>query len=286
MELQFVGISKTFGKNTVLKDITACLTEGVYGFLGPNGAGKSTLMNILTGNLFPTEGHILLNGEDIYKLGSVFRKQLGYMPQQQTLYPSFTVEQFLYYIASLRKMRKSTAKNRINWALSILSLDEMRGRPIKTLSGGMKQRLMLAQSIIDDPKILVLDEPTTGLDPKQRIAVRNIIGEIALNKIVILSTHVVSDVEYISKELLLFSSGEILRKDTAQHLESELSGNVWEIEVPENKLHKINQYGLLCGITRASGKIIARVLTPARPSLSAKAVAPTLEDVYLNYFGR
>lgn len=261
MELQFQNLKKTYGSRPALSGISMTLTEGIYGLLGPNGAGKSTMMNIITGNLKQSSGRILLDGTDIRKLGVNFRGRLGYMPQQQTLYPSFSAEQFLFYIGSLRKMDRRTAARRIDWALQLLSLDDARKKPIRSLSGGMKQRLLLAQSILADPDILILDEPTAGLDPKQRIAVRNLIFKIAMHKIVLISTHVVSDIEYISKELILLSHGKILRQDTAIQLENELTGQVWEASVPEDDLPKLEQYGRVCGVANTAQGVLVRILS-------------------------
>ena len=209
MELTFDALSKNYGKKQALIGFSAELTGGIYGLLGPNGAGKSTLMNILTGNLRQTAGEIRFNGAEIRSLGAAFRGRVGYMPQQQTLYPGFTAERFLLYMASLRRMPRARALERIDWALGAVGLSDVRGKTIRSLSGGMKQRLLLAQAILDEPDILILDEPTAGLDPRQRIAVRNLIAEIALQKIVIVSTHVVPDVEYVASELLLLSDEEI-----------------------------------------------------------------------------
>lgn len=165
MELQFHDVAKRYGAKEALRGIDLTLTAGVYGLLGPNGAGKSTLMNILTGNLRPTRGRVTLDGEDTVSMGAAFRRRLGYCPQQQALYPGFTGEQFLYYMASLQGMSREDARRRMDWALARLDLTEAAGRPIRGWSGGMKQRLLLAQSLLHDPDILVLDEPTAGLDP-------------------------------------------------------------------------------------------------------------------------
>lgn len=285
MELQFQDLKKSYGSKQALAGISMTLTEGIYGLLGPNGAGKSTMMNIITGNLKQSSGQILLDGTDIRILGVNFRGRLGYMPQQQTLYPSFSAEQFLFYISSLRKMDRHTAAQRIDWALQLLSLDDVRKKPIRSLSGGMKQRLLLAQSILADPDILILDEPTAGLDPKQRIAVRNLISKIAMHKIVLISTHVVSDVEYISKELILLSRGKILRQDTAVRLENELAGLVWEMIVQEDDLPKLEQYGSVCGVANTAQGVLVRLLSQEEPPVPCKPVQATLEDVYLCYFG-
>lgn len=285
MELTFQHLSKSYGAKQALLDVSMTLTDGIYGILGPNGAGKSTMMNILTGNLVQTSGQILFGGEDIRGLGITFRSRVGYMPQQQAFYPGFTVEQFLYYIASLRDMDKALAKERISWALELLSLSDERKKRVRSLSGGMKQRLLLAQAILADPDVLVLDEPTAGLDPKQRIAVRNLISEISLHKIVLLSTHVVPDVEYVAKEILLLSNGVLLRQGSAQDLIEEIRGQVWEAVVPEELVRDMGKYGLVCNVARERDNVVVRFLSPTRPELCCTEAEPTLEDVYLHHFG-
>lgn len=285
MELQFCNIRKEYGQKQALKGVELTLTPGIYGLLGPNGAGKSTMMNILTGNLKQSGGVILLDGEDIRTLGSAFRRRIGYCPQQQTFYPSFTAEQFLYYMASLQGMSKKQAGDRIDWVLERVSLSEVRQKTIRSLSGGMKQRLMLAQSILHDPDILILDEPTAGLDPRQRIAVRNLIGEIALHKIVLIATHVVQDVEYIAKELIILSQGEVLCQSTPRELLKSMENQVWEIPVMEEMLPDVQSWGTVCGIASEPEGICVRLLSPDRPEIPCRAAVPTIEDVYLHYFG-
>ena len=213
MVLKFHDISKSYSKTRALQHFSVELSEGVYALLGPNGSGKTTLMNILTGNLHADAGHITFADgtnapEDIAAMGKRFRKHLGFMPQYSGMYGNFTLEEFLWYIATLKdvgsdlseKERKALIKAQIDGVLQAVELSDVSHRRIGTLSGGMKQRLALAQAVLGDPKILILDEPTAGLDPKQRIAVRNYISRIALDKIVIIATHVVSDVEFIAKE--------------------------------------------------------------------------------------
>lgn len=285
MELQIRNLRKNYGSKEALKGVNLRLNEGIYGLLGPNGAGKSTLMNILTGNLPQSGGEILLDGEDIRTLGIRFRERLGYMPQQQAFYPGFTLEQFLYYIGSLRGMKKAAAAQRISWSLELLGLSELRRKPIRTLSGGMKQRLLLAQAILADPDILILDEPTAGLDPKQRIAVRNLISEIALHKIVLISTHVVSDIEFIAKELILLSEGQVLQQATPSVLTAALEGKVWEVATEEAALPTIQKMGTVCGISKEGERVIVRLLSEHRPPVCCTAIHPNLEDVYLQSFG-
>ena len=255
MKLEVKALVKNYGKKQALKGIDAFLTEGVYGFLGPNGAGKSTFMNILTGNLRATSGQILCDGEDIVKMGRRFRGILGYMPQQQALYPNFTAAGFLSYIAALRDMKKSRARERIPKVLEQVGLLDVAGDKIRSFSGGMKQRLLIAQAVLDEPKILVLDEPTAGLDPKQRIAIRSLISEIAAGKIVIIATHVVTDVESVANRILLIREGELIADSTREELTASLAGKVWELKIPEERLAELTEEkGFLTGnVSREGG---------------------------------
>lgn len=285
MELVFDAVAKSYGEKRALRGVSFSLREGIYGLLGPNGAGKSTLMNILTGNLEPDSGEIRLDGEDIRRLGRSFRARLGYMPQQQTLYPGFSCESFLYYMASLRGMPQKRAKERIELLLGRLALLDVRKKPTRALSGGMKQRLLLAQAMLDDPDILVLDEPTAGLDPKQRIAVRNLIAGEALHKIVLLSTHVVPDVEYVARELILISEGEILTQETPQKLCADMRGKVWEVELPEDRLEEVSKLGPVSSLRRSGEGVAVRLISEMRPPFPCREAEPLLEDVYLHRFG-
>lgn len=285
MEIKLKKLCKSYGNKQALKNVSLELTPGIYGLLGPNGAGKSTIMNIITGNLKQTSGDILFNDKDIRLVGKSFRQSIGYCPQQQTLYPSFTAEQFLFYMSSLHGINKKRAKDRIDWALKIFSLYDVKDKKIKSLSGGMKQRLLLAQAVLHDPDILILDEPTAGLDPRQRIAVRNIIGEIALHKIVLISTHVVQDVEYIAKEIIFLSDGEIICQGTANELIDRINNQVWEIVTTEEALPEIMTIGTVCGIAKEDNNICVRILSEKQPNIICNSVRPNLEDVYLYYFG-
>lgn len=286
MELIFKHLSKSYGSKEALTDINMTLDAGIYGLLGPNGAGKSTLMNLLSGNLLPSTGEILYNGKNISEMGKQFRAKLGYMPQQQTLYPDFTAYRFLSYVAALRGMHKKEAKEKIPWVLHKVGLSEVGMQRIRTFSGGMKQRLLIAQAILADPEVLVLDEPTAGLDPQQRIQIRNLISEIALHKIVLIATHVVSDVENIAKEILFLKDGTIIRKKTVAQLMEELRGNVWELVIDEKTLDAVQQqYRVIRIVKQSDSSILVRILSDTPPITDGlrKTVDPTLEDVYL-YF--
>lgn len=287
MELQIENLSKSYGQKEALRGVTCTLSNGVYGLLGANGAGKSTLMNIITGNITANSGQVLLNGKNILEKGERenFRRVLGYMPQYPVIYKGFTVSEFLFYIAALRGMKRQQAKEHVGWTLNLVELSDVQHMKMTALSGGMKQRLMLAQSIIGCPKVLILDEPTAGLDPKQRIAVRNLISEIAFDKIVLIATHVVTDVEFISKEILLLKEGKLLVKEERESLIESMEGRVYEIEVPLSELKRVQQTYLVGNIAKARRKIYVRILSDSRPKeICVRQVRPSLEDVYLYHF--
>lgn len=284
MELTFDGLSKSYGNVQALKGVSFTLTQGVHGLLGPNGAGKSTLMNILSGNLEQTSGCITYNGHDIKKLGDEFRKVLGYMPQQQALYPGFTATQFLGYMASLRGMSKAEAEKAVRRVLEQVELTSVAGRKIKTFSGGMKQRLLIAQAILFDPDVLILDEPTAGLDPKQRIAIRNLIASIAEQKIAIISTHVVADVACIAKEILLLKQGELISQLSPAELIRQIDGTVWEVIVSKEELPSWQSRYPVSNIAYGEDGFCLRLLSDAE-IIGGHPVKPNLEDVYLSYFG-
>ncbi len=285
MELELRDLRRTYGKKEALCGISLRLTPGICGLLGPNGAGKSTLMNILSGNLAPSAGSVFLDGTDTRELGAAFRARLGYVPQQQTFYPGFTAERFLYYIAALRGMSRQRARERMEQVLEALGLTEVRAQPIRSLSGGMKQRLLLAQAILDEPDILILDEPTAGLDPRQRIAVRNLIAEIGMKKIVLISTHVVSDIEFIAGRVALLRKGTLIADGTPADLIRGVEGRVWEAEMEEEQAREASRWGMVAGLSRSSTGVLVRLLAEAPPPLPCSPARPTLEDVYLWHFG-
>ena len=297
MLLQFDKVSKSYGRTKALIDFSIDLTPGIYALLGPNGSGKSTLMNILTDNLKADGGTIRYSdgsreGEDVLKMGVRFREKLGFMPQYPGMHGSFTAERFLWYIATLKNVgghlkgraRKDYIAARIEEILEAVELSDVAHRRIATFSGGMKQRLALAQAVLGDPQILILDEPTAGLDPKQRIAIRNYISRIALNKIVIIATHVVSDVEFIAKEAILLKKGVIVDRASPAALASKMQGKVFEVPASEQELSYFQQDFHVVNIANTEEGIRCRILSEAPPSEKAKPAVPTLEDYYLWVF--
>ena len=283
MELVFDRLCKNYGSVQALKDVSFSLSAGVHGLLGPNGAGKSTMMNILSGNLKADSGRITYNGNNIQTMGTAFRKVLGYMPQQQALYPGFTATQFLGYMASLRGLSKSEAAKVVPKVLQQVELLPVAGRKIKTFSGGMKQRLLIAQAILADPDVLILDEPTAGLDPKQRIAIRNLIASIAERKIVIISTHVVADVACIAKEILLLKQGQLISQLSPEELIRKNDGYVWEVVIKKEDLPYWQSEYRISNIAYAEGGFCLRVISDTEIAGGIQ-VKPNLEDVYLRYF--
>lgn len=270
-------LNKSYGKKRALIDFSCTLTPGIYGLLGPNGAGKSTLMNIISQNLKPDSGSITLSPE------KNILSTLGYMPQQQALYEDFSARSFLYYMAGLKKIK--SPKKEIEHLLEVVNLSEAAHKRMGAYSGGMKQRVLLAQALLGNPKLLLLDEPTAGLDPMERIRIRNFISEFSKDKIVILATHVVSDIEYIAGKVIMLSGGKTVGiKKTGEWLET-MNGRVGECVVPEEKIGEYQERYQISNIFRESGGINLRIISDKLPK-EARAVKPVLEDVYLYYNGK
>lgn len=285
--LEIKNVSKTYKKGAVkaLDDFSINLTSGVYGLLGPNGAGKSTLMNIITDNLNADCGEVLYNGENIKKLGKNYRSLLGYMPQQQGLYDDFTLNRFLWYMAALKGLKKKEAKLKIASLLETVNLTGAAHKKLGGFSGGMKQRALIAQALLNDPQILILDEPTAGLDPKERIRIRNFISEIAEDKIVLISTHVVSDIEFIAKEIVLLKSGQLVSHDTCTNLLKQIENKVYEIEISKNELNYFQDNFRVSNLRHNDENIIVRIVTDELPTdYNCTKVNPSLEDLYLYVF--
>ena len=282
MTLQLEGLTKVYKDKVALDDITFSFTPGIYGLLGPNGAGKSTMMNLITDNLKPTKGQVLLDGKCIGELGAGYRKLLGYMPQQQNIYPELSLRRFLFFMASLKGLGKSEAEEDIRRYVKMVNLEDVLGKKLGAFSGGMKQRALIAQALIGNPGILILDEPTAGLDPKERIRVRNLISEVARDKIVIIATHVVTDIEFIAKEIVMLNGGRILRSGSPAELLKELDGKVWNIFVTDEELPSVNERYKVSNIARDEEGVIARIVTDSYDEAwRREAVRPNLEDLYL-----
>lgn len=297
MKLSFENVSKSYGKTRALTDFTLELEPGIYALLGPNGSGKSTLMNIITDNLKADEGTIFFEDENTAKdnvlsLGVRFRSLLGYMPQYPGMYGNFSVSDFLWYMAALkdvasdrkRRERKKAVAEEIRELLEAVELTEVSAKKISTLSGGMKQRLGLAQALLGSPSIVILDEPTAGLDPKQRIAVRNLISKIALNKIVLIATHVVSDVEFIAKKAILLKKGKIVAFDSPARLSESIRGKVLTVSLPEERLEEFGKEYPVIGMTACGDRLRLRFLADTPPEGAEAVDTPTLEDYYLHTF--
>ena len=292
MKLIIQNITKHYGTNLALDRFTADLEPGIYALLGPNGSGKSTLMNIITDNLKADSGSITYvsdggESEDVLKMGVRFREKLGFMPQYPGMYPNFSVERFMWYMAALKGMTKDAALEQIPEILRAVELDDVPRRRIGALSGGMKQRLALAQAVLGDPEILILDEPTAGLDPKQRISIRNYISRIAFDKIVLIATHVVPDVEFIARDVIMLKKGVIVDNAPPAELLRKIDGGAWIVPCREEDVQRLGNEFRVTNISRdeTTGEVLLRVLSVGRPTENAKTTAPTLEDYYLWVFG-
>lgn len=285
MKLEIKDLTKNYGNITALQDVTITLDYGIYGLLGPNGAGKSTLISLLTDNLKREKGDILYNGTEILKLGKKYRNDLGYMPQQQGYYEELSAGAFLMYMARLKGMKKKEASDKVSELLDNVNLAEFRNRKMGNFSGGMKQRILLAQALLNDPKILILDEPTAGVDPKERIGIRNFISEIAKNRIVLLATHIVSDVESIAKEILLLKKGNIIKKGTPYSLIEEVQPFVKEIYIQPEELPQIQEKFAISNLRYSREGLAVKLITKENiESFQVWDAAANLEDVYLYYF--
>ena len=285
MELKTIGLTKKFGSKTAVNDLNITLSNGVYGLLGANGAGKTTFMRLLCNIQNPTSGKVLLNGKNIVGLGEQYRNLLGYLPQNFGYYPDFTALDFLLYVAALKGLNERTARKKSKDLLEAVALSAESNHKIKTFSGGMKQRLGIAQAMLNDPRILILDEPTAGLDPKERVRFRNLISAFSKDRIVILSTHIVSDVEFIAEEIEMMKSGQIVHFGKPQEITSEINGQVWECLVPTAYAEKYAATYNTSNLRNTdNNQTILRIIADRPPMENAVRVQPNLEDLYLFYF--
>lgn len=286
MELKITNLTKEFSGVRAVDSVTETLGRGVYGLLGVNGAGKTTLMRLLTTLLRPTSGSVTWDGEDIFAMEGRFRNILGYLPQDFGFYPNFTVEDYLMYIASIKGLRPAVARQRVKELLSQVGLSKARAKKMKNLSGGMKRRAGIAQAMLNDPKLLILDEPTAGLDPNERIRFRNLISELSEERVVLLSTHIVSDVEYIAGKILLMKDGRISITGTAQELTATMPERVWACQVPKEHVDAYLKALKVSNVKTTPQGAELRIVSAEQPTDNSVQLVPTLEDVFLCYFGQ
>lgn len=284
MQLDFVGLTRTYGSNVALNSLNLTLKKGIYGILGPNGAGKSTLMNLITDNLKRSSGNILYDGTDILKLGRKFRKKLGYMPQQQGYYEDLSAGTFLKYMAEVKGVPGRKAAGQIPELLERVHLSDVAHERVGSFSGGMKQRIMLAQALLGEPEILILDEPTAGLDPKERIRLRNFIMELSADKMILLATHVVSDIECIADKVLLMREGNLVGQGTPVELISSLKGKVAEKPCTKQQLSELEREYPSGNVSQRRDGMVFRLVGDEFPEGFEVIEDPIgLEDVYLYY---
>ncbi|MDU3338270.1 ABC transporter ATP-binding protein [Paraclostridium bifermentans] len=287
MELVLKNINKSFKDKIAVNNFNVTLNNGIYGLLGPNGAGKTSLMRIIADVSNATSGEVYLNGKSKSELGADYRSLLGYLPQDVGFYKTFTAQKFLEYVSTLKGLEKEYSKVKIDELLKFVNLEKDRNRKIGKFSGGMKQRLGIAQALLNDPKVLILDEPTAGLDPNERIRFKNLISEISKDKIVILSTHIVSDVEFISNEIIIMKDGKLVEKDTPNELLKSIRGKVHSLRIKEDMLHKVQIEFKVSNIVREKEHILVRVVGHENISIKDIDVInenPSLEDLFLYYF--
>ena len=269
-----------------LKDFNIQVQAGILGLLGPNGAGKSTFMRMLATITKPSEGTITWNGVDIGKSPDALRAVLGSLPQDFGVYPNLNAVEFLEYMAAIKGLSARAARRRIDELLQLVNLTEAAKRPLGGYSGGMKQRVGIAQALLNDPQLLIVDEPTVGLDPEERVRFRNLLSDLSGERIVVLSTHIVSDVEATATRIALVNKGKLLREAAPEDLLKELGGMVWEWIVPSDELPALKQKHIVSGTIRRSEGVEVRVVSGSRPEVRAQNVTPNLEDAYLHFIGR
>ena len=285
LTLELNHLRKQYKNKVAVADISLTLEEGVYGLLGANGAGKTTLLRMLCDILKPTAGSVLCNGMEIGQMGGEYRRMLGYLPQDFGYYPDMKAERYLHYLAELKALPPDLIGGKTEELLRLVELYEVRNKKIKTFSGGMLRRLGIAQAMLNDPEILILDEPTAGLDPKERIRFRNIISSFSKNRIVILSTHIVSDVEYIADRILLMKQGELVLQGDLSQITEKVRGCVWECLVDDGQAQELNEQYAVSNLRNSGEMVSLRIVTGEKPTEDARLVEPNLEDVYLFYFG-
>ena len=286
MKLTINGLGKEYKRGFWgLKDFSLEIKPGILGLLGPNGAGKSTFMRMLATITKPTDGKILWNDIDIAKNPDALRDVLGYLPQDFGVYPNLNAMEFLEYMAAIKGLDASTAKKRIDELLQLVNLKDAAKRPLGGYSGGMKQRVGIAQALLNDPQLLIVDEPTVGLDPEERVRFRNLLSDLSGERIVILSTHIVSDVEATATHIALVNKGQLLREAAPESLLNELEGKVWEWTIQSDNLPALKSKHIVSGTIRKSDGVQVRVVSGDQPTAESRSVSPNLEDAYLYFIG-
>jgi ABC-type multidrug transport system ATPase subunit len=286
MQLTISNLGKQYKRDFWgLKNFSLDIKPGILGLLGPNGAGKSTFMRMLATITKPTDGTITWNGADVIKSPDTLRAVLGYLPQDFGVYPNLNAIEFLEYMAAIKGLDAVSAKRRIDELLQLTNLVEAAKRPLGGYSGGMKQRVGIAQALLNDPQVLIVDEPTVGLDPEERVRFRNLLSDLSGERIVILSTHIVSDVEATATHIALVNKGQLLREDAPENLLNELENKVWEWTVLSDDLPTLKQKYIISGTIRRSDGVQVRVVSADKPDSNAQNVLPNLEDAYLFFIG-
>jgi ABC-type multidrug transport system ATPase subunit len=286
MELTINHLGKRYGPHWALRELSLRCEPGLLGLVGPNGAGKTTLMRMIATLLDPSEGTIRWNGQDIRTHGEALRQVLGYLPQDYGVYPEFTGRQFLRYLAAMKGLPSALVRRRVDEVLELVHLQQVADRKLPTYSGGMKQRLGIAQALLNDPELLIVDEPTAGLDPAERVRFRTLLASLTGNRIVVLSTHIISDVEAVASRLVILQEGRVLADTTPQELLTTTKGAVWSVTVDQAMALQVQaQYQVSTMVNQMSG-ITLRIVSPTRPHEAAVAVDPNLEEAYLLATGR
>jgi ABC-type multidrug transport system ATPase subunit len=282
MTLRIENVSKQYGRDRWgVRGVSVELTSGVVGLFGSNGAGKSSLMRILATITKPTEGRVLWNEVDVVREPEVLRGVLGYLPQDFGVYPNLNAIEFLHYMAAIKGLSRASARARTDSLLQMLNLTESARRPLGTYSGGMRQRVGIAVSLLNDPSLLIMDEPSVGLDPEERVALRNLLSELASERLIILSTHVISDVEAIASELVFMSKGQLILKTSPEELLRQTAGKVWEWTIPAAELAELRRHQVVGSAVRSPAGIRVRVVANRQPEALAQSAQPCLEDAYL-----
>lgn len=285
MKVQLEHLSKKYKGKYALRDFSATLENGVYGLLGTNGAGKTTLINLFMGIIKSDDGEIYIDGQNVRDMGAEFLGNIGYLPQYPRFYRDFSVLEFLRYMCVLKDIPKDTGEARIKELLETVNLTEAAGKKVGALSGGMRQRLGIAQAMLADPGILILDEPTAGLDPRERIRFRNLISQFAENRIVILATHIVSDIEFIANQIILLHEGDMLKFGSPTELCRELDGEVWSLELDEPDVPTSLVHHTISNMARENDGIRLRIISEEKPHENAIPVFANLEEVFLYHCG-